>query len=72
MNVISGSNVYYSVLFYRPLVGDVILAYEMNDEDLPPEHGYPLRAVVPGHVGVRNVKWVKDVIVHAEEATGTW
>jgi sulfite oxidase len=32
--------------------GDVILAYEMNGEPLPADHGYPLRAVVPGHVGV--------------------
>ena len=41
--------------------GDVLLAYEMNGEPLPPEHGHPLRAVVPGHVGVRNVKWVEQV-----------
>ena len=40
--------------------GDVLLAYEMNGEPLPAKHGYPLRAVVPGHVGVRNVKWVSS------------
>ena len=52
--------------------GDVLLAYEMNGAPLPPEHGYPLRAVVPGHVGVRNVKWVTRLVVSAEEAQGPW
>lgn len=52
--------------------GDVLLAYEMNDEVLPPEHGYPIRAVVPGHVGVRNVKWLQSIRASPEEAEGTW
>jgi sulfite oxidase len=52
--------------------GDVLLAYEMNGEPLPREHGYPLRAVVPGHVGVRNVKWVTEIVASEEEATGPW
>jgi len=52
--------------------GDVLLAYEMNGEPLPPEHGAPLRLVVPGHVGVRNVKWVSKIVTSTEEAEGTW
>lgn len=52
--------------------GDVILAYTMNDADVPPEHGFPLRAIVPGHVGVRNVKWVQGLRLSHEEAYGTW
>ena len=52
--------------------GDVLLAYEMNGRPLPRDHGYPLRAVVPGHVGVRNVKWVTEVAVSTEEAVGPW
>jgi hypothetical protein len=52
--------------------GDVLLAYEMNGEDIPLDHGYPVRAVVPGHVGVRSVKWVTAVIASAEEAKGPW
>lgn len=52
--------------------GDVLLAYEMNGETLPAEHGYPVRVVVPGHVGVRNVKWVAKVKTSAEEAVGPW
>lgn len=52
--------------------GDVLLAYEMNDEPLPPKHGFPLRAIAPGHVGVRNVKWVSKIRLSGEEAYGTW
>mmetsp|Transcript_9783 Transcript_9783/g.22769 ORF Transcript_9783/g.22769 Transcript_9783/m.22769 type:complete len:590 (+) Transcript_9783:181-1950(+) len=52
--------------------GDVILAYDMNGVPIPPDHGFPIRAVVPGHVGVRNVKWVSKVVVSKEEAEGPW
>lgn len=52
--------------------GDVLLAYELNGAPIPPHHGAPLRAVVPGHVGVRNVKWLDSVEASAEEAEGPW
>lgn len=52
--------------------GDVILAYEMNGVPLSRDHGYPLRAIVPGIVGVRNCKWLSKVIVTQEESTGHW
>jgi sulfite oxidase len=42
---------------------EVLLAYEMNGKPLPLDHGFPLRIVVPGFVGVRSVKWVKRLIV---------
>ena len=38
--------------------GDVILAYEMNGEAIPRDHGFPIRVIVPGVVGARNVKWL--------------
>ena len=37
---------------------DVLLAYEMNGEPLLPQHGFPLRLVVPGWYGMTNVKWL--------------
>nr|XP_002125613.2 sulfite oxidase-like [Ciona intestinalis] len=52
--------------------GDVILAYKMNGVDIPRDHGYPVRAIVPGYVGARNVKWLSHVTVGAEESTSHW
>ncbi|CAE7552345.1 shop, partial [Symbiodinium microadriaticum] len=46
--------------------GDAILAYEMNGETLPRDHGYPIRLLAPGHAGCRNVKWVTQIIVSDE------
>jgi DMSO/TMAO reductase YedYZ molybdopterin-dependent catalytic subunit len=37
---------------------DVLVAYAMNGSDLPPEHGAPLRLVVPGWYGMASVKWL--------------
>jgi sulfite oxidase len=52
--------------------GDVILAYEMNGEPLPRDHGGPLRVIVPGYSAVRNVKWVNKIEVAETEAHGPW
>ncbi|KAH7401282.1 hypothetical protein BKA66DRAFT_564936 [Pyrenochaeta sp. MPI-SDFR-AT-0127] len=46
---------------------DVILAYEMNDVPLPPDHGYPVRLVIPGFVGGRCVKWLKRIWISDKE-----
>lgn len=40
---------------------DVLLAYSMNGEPLPPEHGAPLRLVVPGRYGMASVKWLARI-----------
>jgi DMSO/TMAO reductase YedYZ molybdopterin-dependent catalytic subunit len=42
---------------------DAVLAYEMNGEPLPPQHGFPLRLVVPGWYGMTNVKWLTSIEV---------
>src|SRR6266568_5087591 len=41
----------------------VLLAYKMNDSDLPPQHGFPLRAIVPGWYAMASIKWLQRVIV---------
>lgn len=52
--------------------GDVLLAYEMNGEQLPREHGFPLRLIVPGYVGIRNLKWIKSISFRSTETEGSW
>jgi sulfite oxidase len=52
--------------------GDVLLAFEMNGVPIPRDHGYPVRAVVPGTVGARNVKWLGRVTASAEESSSHW
>lgn len=49
---------------------DVLLAYEMNGEPLLPEHGYPLRLVVPGFYGTNSVKWLRRIELRNERAPG--
>lgn len=40
---------------------EILLAYEMNGEDLPTRHGHPLRVIAPGWYGVANVKWLERI-----------
>jgi DMSO/TMAO reductase YedYZ molybdopterin-dependent catalytic subunit len=47
-----------------------LLAYEMNGVPLPGRHGYPLRVIVPGYFGEKNVKWLTKVEVTDANAKG--
>jgi DMSO/TMAO reductase YedYZ molybdopterin-dependent catalytic subunit len=49
---------------------DVVLAYKMNGEDLPPENGFPVRAIVPGWYAMASIKWLQRVIVTDQTFTG--
>ena len=49
---------------------DVALAYELNGQPLPPQHGFPLRLLVPGWYGMGNVKWLTSIKVIDHEFTG--
>jgi len=51
---------------------DVLLAYEMNGRELPVDHGYPLRVVVPGTVGARQVKWLRRIVLSRDESQSFW
>jgi sulfane dehydrogenase subunit SoxC len=50
--------------------GGGLLAYEMNGAPLPPQHGFPLRLVVPGWYGMQNVKWLARISVLEEPFDG--
>ena len=61
----------------RPLpvekaLDDVMLAYEMNGEPLPPDHGAPVRLVVPGWIGVASIKWVGSIEVADHQLFSPW
>jgi DMSO/TMAO reductase YedYZ molybdopterin-dependent catalytic subunit len=61
----------------RPLpvskaLDDVLLAYEMNGEPLPPDHGAPVRLIVPGWVGVANIKWLGRIEVADRPLYSPW
>src|SRR5882762_2751892 len=51
---------------------DVLVAYVMNGVDLPLDHGFPVRAIVPGHYGMASVKWLTHVRVLEEQFQGYW
>lgn len=62
--------VFYSIDGYQAsltieeaLVDEVFLAYNVNGQTLPPEHGYPLRLVVKGYYGANWVKWLERIEV---------
>ncbi len=50
----------------KALEEDTLLAYAMNGDILPPDHGFPVRTVVPGWIGIANIKWVGRVVVSEE------
>jgi DMSO/TMAO reductase YedYZ molybdopterin-dependent catalytic subunit len=51
---------------------DVFLAWRMNGQPLPPVHGYPLRVIVPGIFGMKNVKWLSRIELLTHDFKGYW
>ncbi|MFI6496089.1 sulfite oxidase [Nonomuraea typhae] len=61
----------------RPLpvgkaMDDVLVAYEMNGRPLPPDHGFPVRLVVPGWAGIASIKWLGDIEAATRELFTPW
>jgi DMSO/TMAO reductase YedYZ molybdopterin-dependent catalytic subunit len=54
----------------QAMADEVLLAYEMNGSPLPPQHGFPLRLVVPGWYGMAHVKWLTDITASTAAFTG--
>lgn len=59
-----------SLTVEEALRDDVLLAYAMNGEPLPPSHGFPLRLLVPDWYGMASVKWLRSITVLAEPFEG--
>ncbi|MFX1251774.1 MAG: molybdopterin-dependent oxidoreductase [Promethearchaeota archaeon] len=51
---------------------DVLLAFEMNEETLPKEQGFPIRVVAPNHAGYKWVKWVEHIEIVDYDYRGYW
>ncbi len=56
----------------KAMESNVLIAYQMNGRDLTPDHGYPLRAIVPGHYGMASVKWLTDIVATTQPFQGYW
>ena len=52
------------------MAGDVLLAYAMNGQPLPPSHGFPLRLIVPEWYGMASVKWLRSITAITEPFEG--
>ncbi|XP_072386052.1 sulfite oxidase-like isoform X2 [Diabrotica undecimpunctata] len=51
---------------------NIMLCWEMNGQELTPDHGYPLRIIVPGFIGARWVKQIEKIEVRKEECQAHW
>eukprot|EP00250_Pteridium_aquilinum_P021635 c25184_g2_i1 orf=2-1099(-) len=61
-----GTSVSVDVAMHEP--SDLLIAYMMNGKLLEPDHGFPVRMIIPGHIGGRMVKWLKRIIVTSKES----
>ena len=51
---------------------DALLVWGVNGEDLAPDHGFPVRLVLPGWVGIANIKWLGSLEVSTTELASPW
>ncbi|HYQ69404.1 sulfite oxidase [Actinophytocola sp.] len=56
----------------RKALKDVLVAYEMNGEPLPPDHGFPVRLVVPDWIGIASIKWLGGIEVSDTPLVSPW
>ena len=56
----------------KALAEDTLLVYAMNGQPLPPDHGFPVRILAPGWIGVANIKWVGRIEVSEQPLVSAW
>jgi DMSO/TMAO reductase YedYZ molybdopterin-dependent catalytic subunit len=61
-----------SLSLQEALEPDTMLAYKVNDKNLPPENGFPLRLIIPRMYAYKGVKWVERIVLTEKEETGYW
>jgi DMSO/TMAO reductase YedYZ molybdopterin-dependent catalytic subunit len=62
----------WSVPLAKAMQPEVLVAYAMNGRDLSRDHGFPVRAIVPGHYGMASVKWLTRIEAVREPFRGYW
>jgi DMSO/TMAO reductase YedYZ molybdopterin-dependent catalytic subunit len=62
----------WSVPLAKAMQSEVLIAYAMNGRDLSRDHGFPIRAMVPGHYGMASVKWLTRIEAVREPFRGYW
>jgi len=62
----------YSRSIAAAKAGDVLVAYAMNGEEISTDHGFPVRAIVPGHYGMASVKWLTHIRAVTQPFAGYW
>jgi len=69
--VINGADAYRDTFdIEKAMSEETLVVYEINGEPLPRKHGYPVRVIVPGRYGEKNVKWVTRIEVVTEDVQG--
>jgi DMSO/TMAO reductase YedYZ molybdopterin-dependent catalytic subunit len=61
-----------SLSLQEALEPDTMLAYKVNDKNLPPANGFPLRLVIPRMYAYKGVKWVERIVFTEKEEIGYW
>jgi DMSO/TMAO reductase YedYZ molybdopterin-dependent catalytic subunit len=61
-----------SLSLQEALESDTMLAYGLNDKDLSPENGFPLRLVIPRMYAYKGVKWVERIVFTEKQEIGYW
>jgi DMSO/TMAO reductase YedYZ molybdopterin-dependent catalytic subunit len=61
-----------SIPLHRATADGTLLVYEMNGEPLTPEHGFPVRLLVPGIYGMKNIKWITRIEAVDFDFKGYW
>ena len=56
----------------KALQEDTLLVYAMNGQPLPPDHGFPVRVLMPGWIGVANIKWLGRLEVSEQPLFSNW
>ena len=68
----TGGQYYDSLSIQEALEPDTMLAYRVNEKDLSPENGFPLRLVISRMYAYKSVKWVERIVFTEKQEIGYW